>query len=150
MALMRERPTDARHSRTGRRAGYVGAVIVNGIILWVVNNLLDWGWPAFLTDDFERVLPILNVSLIATMVVNFVYLAYDRRWFKSLCQVGLAAISLIVAIRMYRTFPFDFSAYDFDWEALARVVLIIGIVGTAIALVVELFRLGRALMVAGR
>jgi len=44
---------------------------------------------------------------------------------------------------MYQVFPFDFSAYEFNWEMLTRVVMVIGIVGTGIAIVVEFLKLAR-------
>ena len=45
-------------SPAARRFGYLVAIGVNLVLLYVVNNLLEWGVPEFLTDDFERVLPI--------------------------------------------------------------------------------------------
>ena len=41
----------------GRRSGYVVAVAINAALLWVTHQLLDWGWPRFLTEDFEELLP---------------------------------------------------------------------------------------------
>jgi hypothetical protein len=42
---------------------------------------------------------------------------------------------------MFQVFPFDFSGYQFDWEIVTRVVLILAIIGTAIAVVVETVKL---------
>lgn len=129
-----------------RRAGYVVAVFVNAVLLWVVNNLEEWDVVPWLKDDFSRVVPIINVSLVASLVVNLIYLGYDTAWFKSLTQIVLLAISMAVMVRMYSVFPFDFSAYDFDWEIVARVVMIIAMVGIGIALIVEASRsMGRLL-----
>ena len=120
------------------RAGYVVAMIVNAVILVIANNLLSWGFPAFLTDDFRRVLPLINFSLVATIVVNFVYLGRDTPWFKALCQAGLGVISLAATIRFLRVFPFDFTMYPgFEWAVVARVVLWIAVVGSAIGIVTE-------------
>lgn len=128
-------------SSPGRRFGYGVAIVVNAALLYVANNLLAWDWLPFLTDDFERVIPIINVSLAASMVVNLMYMVADPRWFKSLTQIGLLGISLAVTIRMYRVFPFDFSAYGFDWETTARVLMILAIVGIGIGLIAEFVKL---------
>jgi hypothetical protein len=68
-------------------------------------------------------------------------MSFDPPWFKSLTRIGLNLISLIVTIRMLQVFPFDFSGYRFDWEIVTRVVLILAIIGTAIAVVVETVKL---------
>jgi hypothetical protein len=74
-------------------------------------------------------------------VANVLYLWYDPAWFKSVCQVGVSLIGLAGAIRMWQVFPFDFSAYSFNWAALTRVVLVLAVFGSAVGIVVELVRL---------
>ena len=133
--------TDQISPRATRRFGYGAAIAVNVVMLWIVNKLLEWGWPSWLTDEFDQVLPIINVSIVATIIVNLAYIAYDTAWFKSLLQIGLLAISLVVTIRLYQEFPFDFSAYEFNWEAVARVVLIIAMVGICVGIVAEVVKL---------
>ncbi len=139
--LEKPRPTAG-----ARRFGYMVAIVINVIMLVVVNNILEWGWFSFLTEDFESMIPLINISLVATILANGVYLAYDPAWFKSSSQMVLNLISLIVTIRMYQVFPFDFSASQFDWEPIVRVVIILGIVGTGLAVVVELVKATRALV----
>ena len=46
-----------------------------------------------------------------------------------------------MAALTYRVFPFDFSAYDFEWEGLLRVVIVVVIVALVIATIVEIVRL---------
>ena len=141
--------TERTQPTTANRVGYVIAIVINAALLVVVNNLLAWGWISWLTDDFEEVLPLLNLSLTATILVNLVYLAFDAEWFKSLCELGLLSISLAVTIRLYQVFPFDFSAYDVDWAVLARIVLIIAMVGVGIAMIVQVVKLVRFAIAAG-
>ena len=133
--------TQTRTSPATRRFGYVVAILVNVAMLIAANNLLAWDIFPFLTNDFERVLPILNVSLGAAVVVNLVYLGFDAGWFKSLTQIGLLAISLAVTVRLYQVFPFDFSAYEFNWELLTKWVLVLAMVGVGIGMIVELAKL---------
>jgi hypothetical protein len=144
MTVTRQTPMVTTTSDVARRSGYVIAIAVNVVMLYVVNNLLAWNILPFLTDDFGRVLWLIDVSLLATIMVNFVYVAYDQRWFRSLGQIGLSLISLVVAVRMYQVFPFDFTGSTFDWTQIARVVIIFTILGTAIGAMVEAFKLARA------
>ena len=132
---------DTKTAKSARRIGYVIAIAINAALLVVVNNLLEWGWISWLTDDFEKVLPLLNLSLVATMVVNAVYLIYDASWFKSVCELGLLAITMAVLARTYIVFPFDFSAYAGSWETLTRLVIVLGMIGVGIAMVVHLVKL---------
>jgi hypothetical protein len=139
----RDATEEKRRART--RVGYVAAITVNTILLVIANNLLGWSLLPFLTDDFARVLWLINISLLGTIAVNIGYLAYDREWFKSLCQIGLGGISMAVVVRMYRVFPFDFSHSQFDWTWTARLVLVLAVVGVGIGIVVELVKLVRNL-----
>jgi hypothetical protein len=119
---------------TARRSGYAIAVGVNIALMMIVNNLLEWGWPQFLTGDFERLLPWINFSLGASVVVNLLYMAYDADWFKSGWQVVLTAISLAVLIRTYQLFPFDFS--DFSWPAETIIRIVLWVVGGAMVIAI--------------
>lgn len=131
--------------RTLRRVGYGFAAVINLIVLWVMHNLLEWGWPSFLTDEFRDLLPLITVSLAATAIVNVVWLFYDQQWFKSVAQIALNGISLLVAVRTWQVFPFDFSAYEFDWAVVARIVIGIGIFGIVVATIAEVAKLARAM-----
>jgi hypothetical protein len=133
--------SEERAPSAGRRIGYVVAIAVNVAGLIVVNNVLDWGWFPWLTEDFGDILPILNVSLAASIAANAAYLAFDPRWFKAIAELALLSISLAVTIRMLQVFPFDFSSYDFSWEVVARSLLglaIFGIVAGILAQIVQL------------
>lgn len=141
VTVTKPKPLPRRPSLASRRFGYVVAVLVNVALLVVVNNILDWDILRFLTRDFERVIPILNVSLGASILANLVYLSYDAPWFKSLAQIGLLGISMAVTVRMYRVFPFDFSRYEFDWTTVAKVVLILAMVGVGLGILAEFVKL---------
>ena len=130
-------------SRAARRFGYGVAVAVNLALLIIVNNVLAWGWFSFLTDDFEEVVPIVSLSLVAGAVGNLAFIVFDERWFKSIGEIVMAVFSMAATVRVYQVFPFDFTAYDFDWEPVARGILIVAMVGIVISVLVELSRLGR-------
>ncbi|CAN5789955.1 hypothetical protein BH23ACT5_BH23ACT5_22260 [soil metagenome] len=127
--------------RVARKGGYVVAALVNLAGLIIVENILGWGILAFLTEDFGRVLPWIAFSLTVSIVANLIYLINDKQPLKSTCQIGLNLISLFVTYQLFQVFPFDFSAYAFDWEALTRVVLILAMIGSGIGVVAEVLKL---------
>mgnify|MGYP007089182742 CR=1 FL=1 len=102
------------------------------VILWIAHQLLGWGWPPFLTAAWDEVLGVVSLSLVAAAVVNVAWLVADPPWFRHLGQIGLHLISLVVIGRMWEVFPFDLAG---GWEALARVVLVVGCVGTVIGVI---------------
>jgi tryptophan-rich sensory protein len=124
-----------------RRFGYVLAIAFSFGILFIVNNLLEGEQLPFLTDDFEQLLPIINAFLFATIAINGVWILYDAAWFRSAGRITLNVLIIAVLALTYRVFPFDFSAYDFDWEALMRVLIVGVIVALTIATIVESVKL---------
>lgn len=123
--------------QAARRVGYVIAIVINVAMLVIVQNVLEWGWPAFLTDEFVDVVPWISLSLIASIVVNVIYQFDDSPTVKSIGQIGVNLISVWVTYTVLTVFPFDFSAYAFNWEVVTRVVLILAIVGAGIGALVE-------------
>jgi hypothetical protein len=129
-----------RQARPLRWLGYVIAFLVNVGVIAVVNWFPGWQSLSFLTPDFSRVLWLFNLSLLATLVVNALFILYDPEWFVSLCRTGLNLISLAFIARLWMVFPFDFSRWSFNWALFARVLIIFTIVGVSIAIVVEFIR----------
>lgn len=142
MVMTKPAPTETRPPpKPAARFGYAVSILVNGLMLWVVTNLLDWDIFPFLTEEFSDVVPYIAFSLVASIVVNAMYLWFDPHWFKSLTQIGLFVIGLVVTVRIFSVFPFDFSAYDFPWAGTTRTVLILAMVGVCIGMIVEAVKL---------
>ena len=59
--------------KAARRFGYVLSIVINVAMLVIVQNLLEWGWPAFLTAEFAEVVPWISFSLVASIVANIIY-----------------------------------------------------------------------------
>lgn len=128
-------------TRTARRFGYVISIVINVAMLVIVQNLLEWGWLPFLTDEFAEVVPWISFSLIASIVANIIYQLDDSQIVKSMGRIAVNLISVWVTYTVLTVFPFDFSAYQFDWEIVTRVVLILAIVGAGIGTLVEAIKL---------
>ena len=128
------------------RAGYAIAMVVNGGLLYVVHHLIEWGWPNFLTADFEELLPLLTLSFIVSIVVNAVFLVSSDVVTKSVADLLTSFIALFVGIRTLQVFPFDFSEYATDWSALVRAVIVVCLMGIVIAIVAIFVRLATSLL----
>ena len=129
-----------QEERNERRAGnYVGAVIGSVIAIIVVNMLPNWNL-RFITDDFAAVLWALNLSLIAQIAVNAVLILFHPRFLHYAAKVGLGLVSLLAIIILVTVFPFDFSHVGNWIGTVLRIVLYIGLAGTAVSIVVDSFR----------
>ena len=134
-----------RPPRGARRLGYAIAIGVQTALLIVVNNLVEWDLLPFITEEFNNLVPYINVSLVAGMLVNAASIVFDPRWFRSLTQVILNVISLVVIAQTYRIFPFDFSGSDFSWTALTRTILVVLMVLVTIGTIGEIAKMVRVL-----
>jgi len=137
-------PESARVDRGARRFGYAVAVLVNVALLVVANNILSWDLLPWLTAEFETVLPPVNLSLMAAVLANTVYMRNDRTVIRSTGQIVVSLVGAVAAFQMLAVFPFDFSAYSFSWGVVARVILVVTIVGSAIGIIAEAFKLARS------
>jgi len=124
-----------------KRLGYAVAIALSVGILFLVNNLPEGDQIPFLTSDFEQLLPIINALLFTSIAVNGVWILYDAAWFHSAGRITLNVLIIAVLALTYRVFPFDFSAYDSDWENLMRVLMVGVIVALTIATIVEIVKL---------
>jgi hypothetical protein len=122
-----------------RRIGYVVAALVNVLVLWLVHRFLDWGWPGFLTEEWDDVLSVLSVSIGASIVANLVFAWRSDHPIKPLGDLVTTVLGLIATIRVLRVFPFEFTGTDWSWAV--RTILIVAIVGMSIAVVALLGRL---------
>jgi hypothetical protein len=116
---------------------------INGFVLWIVGHLLAWGWPPFLTPAFDDLLPYLQVSLVATIVVDLLWAWRDPAWWRHTAQIGLNLIGLVVVVRSWQIFPLDLSDHWWGWETFARVLLGVAFVGLIAATVAEIVELAR-------
>jgi hypothetical protein len=112
-------------------------------MLYLVNRRPGWEAVPFLTPDTEKVLGLVNASIVAGLVANLVYLVADPPRLRSLGDLVTTGIGLAAMVRIWQVFPFSFEEGGFPWETVFRWFLAIGIVGSAIGIVVALVTLVR-------
>jgi len=96
-----------------RRFGYFISIVINFLVMYAVNNLYKWNTP-YLTDRYSEVLWAINLSLSTVIFVHFIFLVFDRKWFRSLMK-SLTNIFSFISVYVFRqVFPLDLS------ESMAR------------------------------
>jgi len=136
-ALRRYERLHRRRVRPHQLGGYIAAVVVNAVLLVLVNVTPGWSILPFLTPDMAFVLPWINASMVAGIMVNAVYLFRDTPRIKGFGDLITEVIGLVAMIGLWQVFPFDFGAGSSGWATVVRVALVIGIVGTIIAMIVS-------------
>jgi hypothetical protein len=127
------------HRSSARQFGYIVAIIVNLVLLYVVNNLLNWHLPYIsnvLTPAFANCLWAINLSLSVSIFINFLFLAFDPRWFRHLMQVIQSVFGLISVFIFYSIFPLQI--VNPAIEQLVHWGLLIALAGIGIAILVDL------------
>ena len=140
MTATRRRPAVAT-----RRAGYIVAVLVNAAMLCAVNVWPGWEAVPFLTQGMRLVIGLVNLSIVVNLGANVVYVLRDPPWVKALGDMLTTTVGLVALARIWQIFPFDFGGSSFDWTLVARVLLGVGIIGSAIGIGVAAVSLGKGL-----
>ena len=117
---------------------FVGAIIANIILLYIVNNLLSWNL-SFIAPSFQDVLWIFNISIAATIIGNILFLIYHPGWFRSIIQIILNILGFTVVYYLYTVFPFILNN---GWVVFAvKFALIVVMVVLVIVSIFEVVRL---------
>lgn len=118
------------------RAEFVAAVIINIIIYYIANNLLNWHI-SFIAPTFADVLWIVNYFLIAAIIVNLIFIFYHPNWFRNLLLAIVDVLFIITAYTFFTVFPFLVG------EGLAvalKILIVLIIVVSVISLIVHIVR----------
>ncbi len=132
-----------RPSPSARRAGYLAVILISAGLLCVIDWYPGWHAAAFLTLAAASVISMVNLLLVALILVNLVYLAFDPPWIRLAGDLACAIIGLITAIRIWQVFPFAFGGSAQPWISVVRVLLVMAIAGTCAAIVVQIAKLIR-------
>lgn len=125
-----------RSPRGARIFGYLISGAIQMALIWLVNVAPGWRVVPFLTEDAGGVIWLFNLSLVIALFVNAVWIVYDPPRLRRFGDAVNAVASLAVMSMLLYVFPFDFASPG--WTTAARVLLIVSMVGTAIAVVVNL------------
>lgn len=127
------------------RAGFIIGASLNIVMWYAVNMWPGWHALPFLADDTRQVLGVVNLSLLAGVIANLVYVLHYAPWLRPLGDLVTTGVGLVAMVRVLQVFPFDFSGFSFDGSSLARVLLIVGILGAAVGIAVQFVKLVRTI-----
>lgn len=142
---LRPREAGGRPSPAARRFGYLVAAGINLALLFLIHVRPGWRVLPFLTEATTEVLPLVNLQLCTAVAINLIWIAVDPRWLRALGELATAVVGLAATARVLEVFPFAFDPAGVPWESLVRVLLWVGIVGSVIAVLVNVARLIRAM-----
>jgi hypothetical protein len=129
-----------------RRFGYVVTIVLSVVVVYLANNIVAWGWFPWLTADFDEVVPYISVAVIASIVVNAIYIVHDAAWLKAIGETISLVLTVIANVQLLRVFPFDYSAYQWNWAGIVRVALILATIGMIAGIIAQVATLVRAIV----
>jgi hypothetical protein len=128
----------SRPPTAARRVGYLIAAGINGVLLYLINVSPGWQAIPFLTENTNQVLGLINISIVVGLAANVSYLVYDAHGWKTAGDLLVTGIGVIVLFRLWTVFPFDFASSSVNWPFLARLLLVVAMVGAAIGMATQL------------
>lgn len=128
-----------------KKAGeLVGSAFGNAIVLVVANTVVLWRHltRGVVLASWTDVLWAVDLSLAVGIALYLSLAFYRPSWFYWFSETAISAAGLVSTIVVFSVFPFDFSQIGLGWiNTAAKALLIVGMAGTAIAIVVNLSRL---------
>lgn len=130
--------------RLGSQIGYGVAIGLSLVLIYIVQNLESWDLLPFLTTEFGQVVPWITFSLLLGALAYLVYILYESQAVRLTGEIVTNLVTIAVTWRIFTIFPFDFSASEFPWGILTRIVLVVAIAGALIATVVNVVKLANS------
>ena len=121
--------------------GHLVGIAVSLVLLYVVHKLVEWDLLSFLTDGYDRVVGPISLSIVATIVGHVVKIVLPSRRLGFLIDGVATAFGFYALLRIFQVFPFEFDPDGFRWHLVVRFVLVIGLLGSAIGVLVTPLRL---------
>ena len=111
-----------------------------------VNGVIRWTRQTFFTSDISTWLPILNATLVVTIICHVIMILIDRDILRQALKVIMSGFGLATVITLLVVYPFDFSvipnhAAETGTNLGVTISLIIIAVGIGIGLLVGFIKL---------
>ena len=123
-------------------AGYLVGASVNAVLLLAIHVWPGWQVVPFLTAETPAVLGAVDAMLVAGIVVNLLHVVWNPGGLTPVGVLVTTGFGLVATVRVLQVFPFAFGP-GIDWAAVVRVLLVLGVIGSAVGLVIALVQLLR-------
>jgi hypothetical protein len=120
-----------------KKSDYVFSVIANLVLLYIANNLLSWNL-SFVTPTYTQVLWAINLSIVVSIIVNILLVAYDSPWFRHSMKALMNIFALFATYIFYIIFPLSFS--QTNTVLAVKIFLILLMVILVITVVYEILK----------
>jgi len=121
----------------GRKIGYIIAIIIMIVLIYVLRHLRAWG-VNILNEDYESALFYIELSIYVSIVANALFIFYDNRWFKHLIHGITNIFSALAIIMIYVIFPFIIN--NEDWTKWIKIGLIVLFVLSLVGVLAEFIK----------
>ena len=125
-----------KKEKNSKKSEYVGAIVVNIILLYIFNNLLNWHI-YFITNALNEILWVINIAITATIIGNIILLIFNPEWFRHIIKIILNIFAFTAVYSIYSVYPFNFSSFLIEWSVTIALIFIM--IGIAVATIIELF-----------
>lgn len=123
-----------RRKGLGRRVAALIAALACVGLFWAINQSPGWAAWQFLTEDFDPMVRLVNIALLAGLFFNLAAALFDTGLWRGLRDAAGATFGLVVLARAFVLFPFAV-AEDSTGEVVIRVVLGLSMIGAFIGVV---------------
>jgi hypothetical protein len=120
-----------------RKIGYLFAIAFMILFIYILRHLRQWGVD-FLTEDFEKLLFYIELSIKVSIAAQVMFVIYDNSWFKHIIQGLTNVFGALSLIMTYVIYPFSFQNHQVDkW---VKIGLLVVFIITVITIIVEIFK----------
>lgn len=152
---------DLKKTRSGRIVGYSFSIawsivfiiffnFFNKYIAYyhpeTVDGVTAWTIYPLLTADFNAWLPILNISLIVSIIGSIILIIYDKYYVRNTVHIVTDIFGIAAAATLLSLFPFNFTVIPNANIAnilnlTATIILILIIIGLGVGILVRFIKL---------
>jgi hypothetical protein len=125
------------HSSSSRKVGYIFSIAFMFLFLYILRHLRQWG-VNFLTDDFNKCLYYIELSIYISIAAQAIFIFYDNRWFRHILQAFANIAGAVAIIMLYVIYPFNIQ--DPTWNRWIKIGLLILFGFTVISIIIELVK----------
>jgi uncharacterized membrane protein len=105
-----------------------------------------WTRQPFFTNEIDLWLPILTVTLVASIIGHIILLIFDKYILREVINIAIDALGLVTVITLLSVFPFDFSvipgtAITIGVQVGVKIILILVSIAMGIGIMVRIIKL---------
>jgi len=124
-----------------KRTEIVFSLIANVLLMFIVNNLLNWNL-AFVLPKFKNVIWAANLAFGVAILGYLFLLIADGSRKEAVTKITINLFWLNFSYVLYLVFPFDFAAIGIDWlNPLLKFLIVFSIIAMIIAILIEISKI---------